>query len=93
MSEKEILISGKEFEIGQRIRVISAKSVLHYSYGMAGNENEDMKGITGVIISKSTYCKYARAYLKVDEPYRDRYKNGMTRLFCDDEIELIKEDS
>ncbi len=56
----DILISGKEFEIGQRIRVISAKSVLHYSYGMAGNENEDMKGITGVIISKSTYCKYAR---------------------------------
>lgn len=93
MDKEKIMIGGKEFEIGQRIRVISAKSVLHYNYGMIGNEDEDMKGITGVITSKSTYCKYARANLKVDEQYQDKYNNGMTRLFCDDEIELIKEDA
>lgn len=93
MDKEKIVIGGEEFEIGQRIRVIRAKSVLHYNCGMTGNENEDMKGITGVITSKSTYCKYARANLKVDEPYKDRYKNGMSRLFCDDEIEPIKEDT
>ena len=76
MDEEKILINGKEFRIGQRIRIISAKSVLHYSYGMVGNEDEDMKGLIGVITSKSTYCKYARANIKVDEPYQDRYKNG-----------------
>ena len=56
---------------------------------MQGNSNEDMIGITGTITAESTYDKYARANLKVDEPYNERYKNGMTRLFCDDEIELI----
>lgn len=84
-----IIIGGKEFEVGQRIRVISAKSVLHYDYGITGDENGDMKGITGVITAKSTYCEEVRAILKVDEPYQDRYKNGMTRLFCDDEVELL----
>ncbi len=73
--------------------MISAKSVLHYSYGMTSDENRDMKGITGIITEKSTYCEHARANLKVDKLYSKKYKNGMTRLFCDDEIELFEEDS
>lgn len=28
---------------------------------------------------------------RVDEPYSEHYRNGMTRLFCDDEIELLEE--
>lgn len=86
-----MLIGGKEYKAGQRIRVINAKSVLHYRYGMKGNCKKDMTGITGVITEESTYDEYARANLKVDEPYSGHYKNGMTRLFCDDEIELIGE--
>lgn len=42
-------IGGKEYKVGQRIRIINAKSVLHYRYGMAGDCNEDMTGITGTI--------------------------------------------
>lgn len=43
-------IGGKEYKVGQRIRIINAKSVLHYRYGMAGDCNEDMTGITGTIV-------------------------------------------
>ena len=85
-----MLIGGKKYDVGQRVRVINAKSVLHYVYGMTGNYKSSMTGITGVIICESCYSKYARAVLKVDEPYSRRYKNGLTRLLCDDEIELIK---
>ncbi len=86
-----MLIGGKEYKVGQKIRIINAKSVLHYRYGITGNCNENMTGITGTITAESTYDEYARANLKVDEPYNAGYKNGMTRLFCDDEIELIGE--
>lgn len=44
-----MLIGGKEYKTGQRIKVIN------------------------------------------DEPYSEHYRNGMTRLFCDDEIELLEE--
>ena len=81
-------IGGKEYRVGQRIRVINAKSVLHYRYGMTGDCNEDMTGITGTITAESTYDRYARANLKVDKPYAEHYHNGMTRLFCDDEMIL-----
>jgi hypothetical protein len=84
-----MLIGGKEYKTGQRIRVINAKSVLHYRYGMLGELNKDMAGITGIITGESTYDEFARAELTVDAPYSAGYKNGMTRLFCDDEIELI----
>lgn len=87
----KMLIGGKEYKTGQRIEVINAKSVLHYKYGMTGDCNKDMTGITGIITAESTYDEYARANLKVDKPYSEKYKNGMTRLFCDDEIELIEE--
>lgn len=85
-----MMIGGKEYKAGQKIRIINAKSVLHYRYGMNGDRNDDMTGITGTITAESTYDEYARANLKVDEPYNTKYKNGMTRLFCDDEIELIE---
>lgn len=87
-----MIIGGKEFNVGDRVRIINAKSVLHYYYGMTGNCKEDMTGVTGTITEESTYNKNARANLKVDEPYSDRYKNGMTRLFCDDEVELLEKD-
>lgn len=87
----EMLIGGKEYKTGQRIKVINAKSILHYKYGMTGDCNKDMTGITGVITAESTYDEYARANLRVDEPYSEHYRNGMTRLFCDDEIELLEE--
>lgn len=83
-------IGGKEYKVGQRIRIINAKSVLHYRYGMAGDCNEDMTGITGTITAESTYDRYARANLKVDKQYAEHYHNGMTRLFCDDEIEAVE---
>lgn len=84
-----MLIGGKEYKTGQRIKVINAKSILHYKYGMTRDCNKDMTGITGVITAESTYDEYARANLRVDEPYSEHYRNGMTRLFCDDEIELL----
>jgi len=87
----EMLIGGKEYKTGQRIKVINAKSILHYKYGMTRDCNKDMTGITGVITAESTYDEYARENLRVDEPYSEHYRNGMTRLFCDDEIELLEE--
>ena len=87
----EMLIGGKEYKTGQRIKAINAKSILHYKYGMTRDCNKDMTGITGVITAESTYDEYARANLRVDEPYSEHYRNGMTRLFCDDEIELLEE--
>lgn len=50
-----MLIGGKEYKTGQRIKVINAKSILHYKYGMTGDCNKDMTGITGVITAESTY--------------------------------------
>lgn len=44
-----MLIGGKEYKTGQRIKVINAKSILHYKYGMTRDCNKDMTGITGVI--------------------------------------------
>lgn len=73
-----MLIGGKEYKTGQRIKVINAKSILHYKYGMTGDCNKDMTGITGVITAESTYDEYARANLRVDEPYSEHYRNGMT---------------
>lgn len=74
-----MLIGGKEYKTGQRIKVINAKSILHYKYGMTRDCNKDMTGITGVITAESTYDEYARANLRVDEPYSEHYRNGMTR--------------
>ena len=85
-------IGGKEFEVGQHIRVVSAKSVLHYNYGMTGDVNDEMAGLTGVIVAPNTAFPYAVASIKVDEPYTKHYHNGMTRLFEDDEIELVDEE-
>lgn len=42
-----MLIGGKEYKTGQRIKVINAKSILHYKYGMTRDCNKDMTGITG----------------------------------------------
>lgn len=84
-----MIIGGKEYQIGDHIRIISAKSILHYKYGMIGDKIEDMKGLTGIIVSESTYNEDARANLKLDDIYAAQYNNGMTRLFKDDEIELI----
>lgn len=50
-----MLIGGKEYKTGQRIKVINAKSILHYKYGMTGDCNKDMTGIMGVITAESTY--------------------------------------
>lgn len=55
-----MLIGGKEYKTGQRIKVINAKSILHYKYGMTRDCNKDMTGITGVITAESTYDEYAR---------------------------------
>lgn len=87
-----MLIGGKEYQVGQRIRILNAKSVLHYEHGITDHIDKGVTGITGIITAESTYNEHARANLKVDEPYSEEYKNGMTRLFCDDEIELIEEE-
>lgn len=83
-------IGNKEFNIGDHICIVSAKSVLHYDYGITGNENEYSKGVTGIITSESTYNENAVCNLKVDKSYVKLYKNGITRLFKDDEIELLR---
>ena len=84
-------IGGKEYKIGQHVRIINAKSVLHYSYGMTGDTDKEMTNITGIIVSESSFDKNARANLKIDAPWDEQYHNGITRLFCDDELELIAE--
>lgn len=84
-------IGGKEYKIGQHVRIVNAKSVLHYSYGVSGDIDHEMTGVTGTIISESNYGKNARANLKVDAPWDTKYHNGITRLFCDDELEIITE--
>lgn len=85
-------IGGKEYKVGQHIRVVSAKSVLHYVHGMTGDVAEEMEGLTGIIIAPNSAFPHAVASIKVDEPYARLYHNGMTRLFEDDEIELVDEE-
>lgn len=90
--EKKLLIGGKEYQIGQHIRIISAKDVLHYEYGMKGHENEEMAGLTGTIVAEATSLPNAVVNLKLDAWCAEPFHNGMTRLFKDDEIELINEE-
>ena len=87
-----MIIGGKEYQIGQHIRIISAKDVLHYEYGMKGHEDLEMEGCTGTIIAESTYNENVVANLKLDDWCAKFFNNGMTRLFKDDEIELIDEE-
>lgn len=84
-----MIIGGKEYQIGQHVRIVSAKSILHYRYGISGNEYKKMAGLTGTIVSESDYNEKAVANLQVDVEFADKYHNGMTRLFEDDEIELL----
>lgn len=84
-------IGGKEYKTGQHIRIVNAKSILHYSYGISGDTDHEMTGVTGTIVSESNYDKNARANLKVDAPWDTKYHNGTTRLYCDDELEIITE--
>lgn len=76
-----MLIGGKEYKTGQRIKVINAKSILHYKYGMTRDCNKDMTGITGVITAESTYDEYARANLRVEV-------KELLRAFLSDELRL-----
>ncbi len=87
-----MIIGGKEFHVGDRVRIVNAKSILHYKYGMNGDTDHHLTGITGIIESESHYTKNARANLKVDEPYSKGFTRGKTRLFCDDEVELLEAD-
>ena len=82
-------IGGKEYFIGQRIRIVEAKSVLHYSHEVPNDTIEHYRGIIGTIIRESNYDENARAELDVDPPHRDRFHRGMMRLYCDDVLELI----
>lgn len=84
-----MIIGGKEYNIGDHIRTISVKSILHYEYGMEGDVDENMNGLHGIIISESTFSKDAVCNLKLDDSCVGTFRNGMTRLFKDDEIELI----
>ena len=77
-------IGGKEYKVGQRIKVIKA--------GETAGGQEIVNGLTGTIIKESNYCKDAVAVLKLDEPHDKKFTKGTTRLFCDDEIELLEED-
>lgn len=63
-----MLIGGKEYKTGQRIKVINAKSILHYKYGMTGDCNKDMTGITGVIGDKQEEYREIKPY------YTTRFK-------------------
>lgn len=84
-------IGGKDYKIGQHVRIVNAKSILHYSYDMTDDTDHEMTGITGTIVSESHYDKNARANLKVDTPWNAKYHNGIARLYCDDELEIITE--
>lgn len=66
-----MLIGGKEYKTGQRIKVINAKSILHYKYGMTRDCNKDMTGITGVITAEKS--KWFNMILSGDkqEEYRE----------------------
>lgn len=50
---------------------------------------KNMNGLHGIIISESTFSKDAVCNLKLDDSCVGTFRNGMTRLFKDDEIELI----
>ena len=87
-----MIIGGKEFHVGDRVEIVNAKSVLHYNYGMNGDTDHALTGITGIIESETHHTKNARANLKVDEHYSEKFVGGKTRLFCDDEVELLEKD-
>lgn len=41
-----MIIGGKEYNIGDHIRTISVKSILHYEYGMEGDVDEKYEWTT-----------------------------------------------
>lgn len=84
-----VKIGGKYYQIGDHIRVKSAKSILHYEYGMKGEKDKHLTGCTGVILRESTYDKHTVAVLQLDPEHADGYKNGLTRLSVDDELEFL----
>lgn len=63
------------------------------------NPNLYLKGGYYFLSHKDTYvcksCLFRVSHIKslkvLQEPYSEHYRNGMTRLFCDDEIELLEE--
>lgn len=82
-------IDGREYKIGDHIKFIIPKSILHYKYGMTGEVDEKLVGLTGVIVSENTDISYSRANIKLDDWCKKGFRNGITQIYCDDEIELI----
>jgi hypothetical protein len=83
-------IAGNEYQIGDHIKFIGPQSILHYKYGFVDDIDEKLVGLTGIIISKSDEPSYSRAKIKLDDWCAKGFKNGITQVFCDDEIVLIK---
>lgn len=87
-----MIIGGKKFNIGDYVQIQSAKSILHYEYGMNGNEAVIYRGLTGTIEKEATpsikNC-FRVAQLKVDEAYKHRFHNGILFILKDDELTLL----
>ena len=83
-----MLIGGKEYHIGDHVRVKHAPSTLYYDYGIK-NEMKELKGITGTLVMEEDYPRHAVARLRADEPYAQYFRDGMTKIFRDDELELL----
>lgn len=85
----DVTIGGKGFNLGDRVKINKAYSILHYKHGMKGDLIKDMEGITGTIIARDSFDSYTVCSMKVDPQWEKHYKNGMTRLNVDDEVELL----
>jgi len=89
-----MIIGGKEYNVGDTIKIISAKSILHYEYGIKGDLHNSLAGIRGTIVkeypSDAKNSDYIVCEVKVKGRRAKQFHNGITRLCIDDELELIK---
>lgn len=83
-----MIIGGKAYRLGDHVRVKHAPSILYYDYGIK-DEAKELKGITGTLVMKEDYPRHAVVRLRVDEPYAQYFRDGMTKIFLDDELELL----
>lgn len=84
-----IMIGGKEYHLGDRVRIIKAYSILHYQEGIKDDINDVFSGMTGEILWRNDDENYFAAELAVDAPDDIRFKNKRMILMVDDELELL----
>jgi len=97
-----MLIGGKEFNVGDHIRIVKAYSGAYYKNRQQSNNidvekdvDENRTGLTGVIVRKDENGRIApyRVLVRIDDAdaRKQKYYHGETYVYPEDEVQLIGE--